>query len=52
MTLAIIVHGGAKTISDGKVEANNAYVGATTSLWMSFLGIGLSLTGLLIGILK
>ena len=24
MTLAIIVHGGAKTISDGKVEANNA----------------------------
>lgn len=39
-------------VEPNKVEANNAYVGATTSLWMSFLGIGLSLTGLLIGILK
>ena len=39
-------------VEPNKVEANNAYVGATTSLWMSFLSVGLSLTGLLIGILK
>ena len=39
-------------VEPNKVEANNAYVSATTSLWMSFLSVGLSLTGLLIGILK
>ena len=39
-------------VEPNKVEANNAYVSATTSLWMSFLSVGLSLTSLLIGILK
>ena len=39
-------------VEPNKVEANSAYVSANTSLWMSFLSVGLSLTGLIIGILK